>query len=128
MKKIYLTQIIILIFLIPSIRIFSQTIIDKSIFSDSNTISAARIYSLNADISSFPNPASKTITFTFKGVDINAISVEVYELTGQPILTFKSENIQYILDVTSMKEGIYFYKVLYNGKVIKTEKFVILKK
>ena len=128
MKKIYIAQIIILIFLIPSIRIFSQTIIDKSISSDTNTISAARIYPLNADIFSYPNPASKTITFTFKGVDINAISVEVYELTGQPILTFKSENIQYILDVTSMKEGIYFYKVLYNGKVIKTEKFVILKK
>ena len=128
MKKIYFIQIIILIFFIPSIKIFSQTITDKLILSDSDTISSDLIYHGTVDISAFPNPASKIIIFTFRGVDYNALSVEVFELTGQPVLTFKFENTQYILDVTEMKEGIYFYKVLYNGKVVKTEKFVINKK
>ena len=53
--------------------------------------------------------------------------MEIFKLTGQPILTIIPNDKQYILDVASMDEGIYFYKVLYNGKLVKTEKIMIIK-
>lgn len=76
----------------------------------------------------FPNPASKDLTFSFSGADIQAIEVDIYELTGLEIAAFRPQTNTYIFDVSSLKEGLYFYNVLYNGKVIQSEKFVVLKK
>jgi len=130
MKKIYIKFPLLLFFLCLSFHVLSQVSSSEPDTYGDNSIGKQSIQN-NVDfinVSSFPNPASKTLTFTFKGGELSFISIEIYKLTGQPVLTFKPENLEYVLDVTGMEEGIYFYKVLYNGKVIKTEKFVVLKK
>lgn len=130
MKKIYIPFLLFFFLLSCSIRIFAQA---GPAESSTDGISSMEKQSVqnNVDpviVSSFPNPASTTLTFTFKGNELNLTTIEVYKLTGEQMLSFKPEGLQYALDVTSMEDGIYFYKIIYNGKVLKTEKFVVLKK
>ncbi len=80
-----------------------------------------------AAVSTYPNPAVTKLNFVFETNNLDLLIVEVFKLTGQPIITIIPNDKQYILDVTSMEEGIYFYKVLYNGKLVKTEKFMVIK-
>jgi hypothetical protein len=130
MKKIYIQIFLLLFFLNLSINVFCQVGSASSNNDGNNSIEKQSVQNIidPVIVSTYPNPASKTLTFTFKGDEINLASIEIYKLTGQMILNFKPENQQYILDVTSMEDGIYFYKIIYNGEVLKTEKFVVLKK
>jgi hypothetical protein len=129
MKKIFIPFLLIF-FLSNSMSIFAQTGSAESNATGNSLIEKQSV--LNAVdpviVSSFPNPARTTLTFTFKGNEFNLTTIEIYKLTGEQMLSFKPEGLQYTLDVTSMEDGIYFYKIIYNGKVLKTEKFVVLKK
>jgi hypothetical protein len=125
MKKVYILNIILQVLINTSIA-FAQSNSSGTISSDS--AASIQNYKEMVEVSAFPNPASKTLTFVFKENDINFLSVEIYKLTGQPLLTIRPDNVQYTIDVTSMEEGIYFYKVIYNGKIVKTEKFMVLRK
>lgn len=94
----------------------------------SGCASGLTVMSSNVSVTATPNPASKSLTFVLKGVEFSKVEIEVFELTGQPVMTVHPDNIQYTIDVTSFKEGMYFYKVISSGKVLKSEKFIVLKK
>ncbi|MFH0866212.1 MAG: T9SS type A sorting domain-containing protein [Bacteroidota bacterium] len=79
-------------------------------------------------VTALPNPVSKSLTFSLKGIDFSKVIIEIFELTGQPVMTIKPDNAQYTIDVSAFKEGIYFYKVISKEKIVKSEKFVVLKK
>jgi phage tail sheath gpL-like len=129
MKKIFIPFLLIF-FLSNSKSVLAQTGSAESNATINSLMEKQSVLN-SADpviVSSFPNPASVTLTFTFKGNELNLTTIEIYKLTGEQTLSFKPEGLQYTLDVTSMEDGIYFYKIIYNGKVLKTEKFVVLKK
>lgn len=129
MKKIYFQFFLLLFFLSSSVQVSSQVNSSRSFnYLADSVIKHSVVQNDPVSISVFPNPASKSITFTFKGLDLEFVKVQVFEITGGPVKMFIPENSQYTMDLTMMKEGIYFYNVQYNGKVVKTEKFVVLKK
>lgn len=126
MKKIYL--LCVLIQLGFFIQAFSQTKrVDLNSDIEESSTSIQNIQDL-IDVTTFPNPASKTLTFIFSGVDLSDVVVEIFELTGQPVLTMMPDNDHSTVDVSGFKEGLYFYKVVVKGLTIKTEKFIVLKK
>lgn len=98
-----------------------------NVFSQSNNELTVINQNEKVAVSTYPNPAVTKLNFTFETNNINLLIVEIFKLTGQPILTIIPNDKQYSLDVASMEEGIYFYKVIYNGKLVKTEKFMIIK-
>lgn len=126
MKKIYFLSIILLFGF--SIQAYSQT--KRTDINSDSEESTSGIQNNNEalDVISYPNPASKSLTFSLKGIDFNSVEIEIFELTGQPVMTIKPDNTQYTIDVSAFKEGIYFYKVVSNGVVLKSEKFIVLKK
>jgi len=119
MRKILLFTFTIMTLINLSAKVFSQSI---------TTRPSDVVVTETPGVTAFPNPADKEITFTFKGMELPSVVVEVYEITGLFSTSFKPENDIQVLNVSEMKEGLYFYKVLYNGKVLITEKFVILRK
>jgi hypothetical protein len=127
MKKLYIFLFILMQAGI-SAQVFSQTRIDKNILlTDENTITTP-ITKDQIEVATFPNPASKSITFSIKGIDFSKVEIEIFELTGQPMMTLFPDNNQFTVDVTSFKEGIYFYKIVSSGEILKSEKFIVLQK
>jgi hypothetical protein len=78
----------------------------------------------------YPNPSNGNINIKY---DINfndQASFEIYDVIGKKIIRFKliaSANQQKILLNSVLSSGIYSYKYLVNGKLIKTDKLVIKK-
>lgn len=127
MNKIYIFLIIILQTGISTLG-FSQKQQDNiNSYPEDNT-SLIQITAKEIEISTYPNPASKSLTFSIKGVDLSSVEIEIFELTGQPVMIVHPDNMQYTIDVTSFMEGMYFYKFVSSGKVLKSEKFIVLKK
>lgn len=103
------------------------------IYNYSNAPASGCVMSADAQISTvsvtaLPNPASKSLSFSLKGIDFSKVEIKIFELTGQPVMTIKPDNTQYTIDVSTFKEGMYFYKVISSSKVLKSEKFIVLKK
>ena len=96
--------------------------------SDSSNITTSQLNHLEVSVKVYPNPASKAVTFSFVNSDLQLIKVKVFEITGLEISSFIPSAANYVFDVSALKEGLYFYSVLNNGKVIQSEKFVVLKK
>jgi hypothetical protein len=126
MKKIYLLCIFLQIGF--SIQTFSQTKRNDINSDMDESTSKTQGFQEAIDVTSFPNPASKSLTFSIQGVDFSKVEIEIFELTGQPVMTLKPDNAVSTIDVSGFKEGIYFYKVVSNDSVIKSEKFIVLKK
>lgn len=127
MKKIYILLIVFILAVIAD-RGFSQTRIDKNSLLAEDEISSVQITPEEIEVATYPNPASKSLTFSIKGIDFSKVEIEIFELTGQPVMTLHPDNIQFTIDVSSFKEGMYFYKVISSEKVVKSEKFIIVKK
>lgn len=59
----------------------------------------------------FPNPVKSTVTFDFKGVNVNNKSIYIYELRGKKILKTQTNQDRIILNLEKFPTGIYIYKV-----------------
>lgn len=73
----------------------------------------------------FPNPSSDKFFFDIKEGNINNSVLYVYDIQGQLKLKSQNNNQDIIeLNATSLKQGIYFYKLIvnnniYSGKILK---------
>mgnify|MGYP002859978121 CR=1 FL=1 len=75
----------------------------------------------------YPNPASTQVNFDFKAAgnaDINAV---VYNLLGQEVKSqfINTHEGRVSIAVNDLQPGIYFCGFQANGKVMKTEKFIV---
>ena len=78
----------------------------------------------------YPNPASEQLSFEYAigGVFRNA-SLEIFNLTGTMVYnkTLSDNESKLNIDLANLRGGIYFYKVIIDGRIDKTEKLVIIK-
>jgi hypothetical protein len=82
--------------------------------------------SQNYRINVFPNPANNVINFDMDNA--NARSIQVYDMTGKLITSVDVRNSFVSVDLSSLSEGLYIYKISdINGTTIKTDKFSIIK-
>ncbi len=73
------------------------------------------------DISIFPNPTSKFVTFKFRHPKAEIL---IYSSTGQLVLERHTSSI-YTISVKSWKSGVYYAKVKTGGEVF-TQKFAVI--
>jgi len=71
----------------------------------------------------YPNPANLQLNIKLSS-ETNNSTFEIYNITGQKILTQNLENTQTQINIESLQQGIYIYKCFDNNKIIETGKFV----
>ena len=77
-------------------------------------------------ISVYPNPADQYLNIQFSTEDNSAAyKIEIRNMLGELLL--KKENLQKTerLDVSELNAGIYFYSILLDNKVYRTDKLVV---
>jgi hypothetical protein len=72
----------------------------------------------------FPNPARDAVTFRLNG-DAGAYEVRIYSQTGQLVKSEQFEGSLCIINLTSLKSGIYLYKVTSSHSAVQTGKLVV---
>ncbi len=83
-------------------------------------------YSINTQISVYPNPSSNSIQVLLSG-NIENTSIEVYNIIGECVKQFKIENSKFSIDLSGFANGIYQLRLLknntpvYQTKVVKQE-------
>lgn len=88
---------------------------------DNPGLSIEDLYS-NIKITIYPNPSSDKIFFEW--ASSNNLSINIYNITGQHILTTNIFKQQNEIDVRRFREGFYFITIR-NGKSIRTKKLII---
>ena len=82
----------------------------------------------NHRLTIFPTPATNAVTVQLDGFYANA-SIEIYNLSGQNVGTkpVPAKESDFSFDVNTLTNGLYFVKLVQDGKVKGNTKMVILK-
>lgn len=72
--------------------------------------------------SMYPNPVKDKLTFK---VDESNLSVQVLDLLGKTVIEKSILFNNKTIDISRLKNGVYFASVLKNGIVLKTEKLIV---
>lgn len=77
----------------------------------------------------YPNPASSMVRFDYNLSVADNVSVAVYNLLGQEVMSEQLNNLQGVVafSVADLNDGVYFCNLFVNGQAVKTEKFVVKK-
>lgn len=74
----------------------------------------------------FPNPTDGQFTLSHNLDIVNgSILMVVYDLMGKEVLSKTINESEQIVNVNLLKSGIYFYKVIQNNNIIKSDKLMI---
>jgi hypothetical protein len=76
-----------------------------------------------------PNPVSETLQVLFKDHKKDIFNIELVDLFGRSVFSEKipPEDHQLFIDVSGVTKGIYFLVVLSSGKVLETNKIVVVR-
>ena len=80
---------------------------------------------ITSQISAFPNPVASVFTINLGDTEANFINI--LDMSGRIIKIINVNSSIEAIDVSSFDNGIYFYQVVSESNVIKTEKFVVSK-
>jgi hypothetical protein len=78
----------------------------------------------------FPNPNDGSINFIYSLNETSSGELIIYDLAGKLIIRYVllvGKNNQAFINETQLKNGIYFYKVIINKELKKSDKIVIIK-
>jgi hypothetical protein len=79
-----------------------------------------------ADFSAYPNPAIEHFCIEMTdATDSDVYSLDLYNIMGSKVLTAMLSEGKNILDVSDLTNGVYFYSLIRNNKVIETKKVVV---
>ncbi len=89
----------------------------------------------NYKLTNYPNPFNDetTISFTLNAENTENAQIEIYNLKGQKIKIFSniqitsSSNCQVIWNASEFSSGIYFYKLVVDGKPVEMKKTILIK-
>lgn len=79
---------------------------------------------LASQIAVFPNPSNGNLVVNS---NVKECIFEVYDLMGKKVLSQKLNEGESKVDLTSLNNGTYLFKVSQNGKTVKTDKVVLSK-
>jgi hypothetical protein len=80
-----------------------------------------------AELKMYPNPASESTTLSYSLPAGQNHSVIIYDALGQKVAEYKISTIAGTiqLDLSEIREGIYFVALLENGKAVQTRRLLI---
>lgn len=76
----------------------------------------------------YPNPATNSVNIDYQLTpNVNSAIVKIFNLLGSTVAetVMKKGGNRLKMDVSNLKNGIYFYAVVINGNIYKTKKLVI---
>lgn len=82
---------------------------------------------VKVNVSTYPNPASDVFNIVLDKLNGNNVEVEFLSVLGSRISVIKLKEGTNSIDVTSFKNGVYFYAIKQNGEIIETKKLLIRK-
>jgi hypothetical protein len=94
-----------------------------TVFVDPNSVREEKI---SSSISLFPNPSTGEFT-------INAVvpfqngQLHIFDINGKLVSSYLLKGQKTSLNLAELKEGVYFYTIISNNKVLKRDKIVIIK-
>lgn len=94
-------------------------------FYNINPVGIEEPTTASTDIQLFPNPANEAVTINMSGIDSDA-EIFVYDVLGKKVLTQTIGNGTTI-SVAGLEDGIYFYTIISEGKVLKQGKLQKIK-
>jgi hypothetical protein len=72
----------------------------------------------------YPNPATNQITVEFDK-QIKNCEITIYNIFGQEIIHHQlNGNTKYNLNISELESGMYFYSIVSDGNVLKSDKFI----
>ncbi|HBF89355.1 MAG TPA: hypothetical protein DDX39_12005 [Bacteroidales bacterium] len=94
-------------------------------------VSTKEITNYDLRFTIYPNPASEQLTIIsnqYPANDNRTLSVvEVYDLFGKEVLTTELKTEKQLIDISALKQGIYYYKIVNNGELTDGGKLVIVR-
>ncbi len=79
----------------------------------------------NSSTNVYPNPATEIIHFDLSK-QFNSVTVQLYDITGKMIATSSFSKAQeMVMDINKFSPGVYFYKLITDGRLLKTERIVL---
>jgi len=82
----------------------------------------------NAILTCFPNPFSETTTISYDFQSTGKAELVISDMLGKEIikekLTYQTDT--YTLNKGQLRPGMYFYSLVINGKVVKTNKLAVM--
>jgi len=75
----------------------------------------------------FPNPASEKLTVSGNQFSVSGNEFVVYDLFGKEVLNRELKTEKQLIDISALKQGIYYYKIFNNGELTDGGKLVIVR-
>ena len=81
------------------------------------------------EISVYPNPNNGDMTISYFIPQNKKAELAIYDMSGRQVKSYflTGERNQLSISEKDLQEGIYFYNVVSNGKLIKQDKIVVIK-
>jgi len=78
-----------------------------------------------AGINIYPNPTSDFVTLEFGNSGYSNLEITIYNAGGQLIKTIKTKGNSYVLNVSTLKQGIYMAVIKADVKMLAREVFIV---
>ncbi|MGZ5548869.1 MAG: T9SS type A sorting domain-containing protein, partial [Nitrososphaeraceae archaeon] len=77
----------------------------------------------------YPNPNNGSMKFDYQLSDDQNGTIVIYDVSGRKISQYVLEHSKTTMNITEdgLQNGIYFYEVIVNDKIVSTNKIVIIK-
>ncbi|MBN1952282.1 MAG: T9SS type A sorting domain-containing protein [Bacteroidales bacterium] len=83
------------------------------------------VNSQKTNVKVFPNPATEFATVTFDNASQEAVNINVYNLSGQVVLSASTMYTEVNLDVTELRAGMYTISVSNSQEVLSTGQLIV---
>jgi hypothetical protein len=79
---------------------------------------------VNLSYSVYPNPTTDYLTLKIDGINIEKYNAALFDIKGKQLFTIKLEDNETNIPMQNYTPTIYFLKVTYNNKEVKTFKII----
>jgi hypothetical protein len=76
----------------------------------------------NANFAVYPNPATESVSFSWKG-NYEILTLELYQVTGARVLEQITSSGKSV-SISNLKKGVYLYKLMDGKQFVKTGKLI----
>jgi len=110
---------------------YNDPVITNTVFNTIGDIEALttympEIYDDAYSVEVYPNPFSTTTTIQVDGLDaISTASLEMYNIIGEKVKSFSSNDSKFIVNRNQLPSGIYFYNIKLENKLIGAGKLIV---
>lgn len=95
---------------------------------DCGTLVSIKKLNSNHYFQIYPNPVtSDKLNIELSNIDLNKLSIEIFDINGRLILKRSDLSSSLCIDLPIVKEGVYYMKLLQEGRILGVEKLAKLK-